>query len=49
MRRLLHYTDTMHLDTTLDIDDTQATVFDCNDPSAHPRLRSMFGYFAERA
>ena len=45
----MHYTDTLNTDTTLDIDDTQATVSYCNNPSAHSRLRSMFGYFAERA
>ena len=45
----MHRTDTLNTDTTLDIDDTQATVSDCNNPSAQSRLRSMFGYFAARA
>ena len=45
----MHYTDTLNTDTTLDIDETQDTVSCCNNPSAHSRLRSMFGYFAERA
>ena len=45
----LRYSDTVHPDSTLDVDDTQATVSDSNKPSAHPRLRSVFGYFAERA
>ena len=45
----MHYTDTLNTDTTLDIDETQDTVSYCNIPSAHSRLRSMFGYFAERA
>ena len=46
---LMHFTDTFffHPDTTVDIDDTQATISDDNNPSAHSRLRSMFGYFAE--
>ena len=42
-------TDTLHTDTTLDIDDTQAIVSVCKIPSAHSRLGSVFGYFAERA
>ena len=45
----MHWTDTVHPDTTLDIHDTQATVSDCNKPSAHSRLSGMFGHFAERA
>ena len=34
---------------TLDIYDTEAAVSDCNNPSAHSRLRSVFDYFDERA
>ena len=45
----MHYTDTMNTDTTLDIDDTQATDTNCNHPSAHSRLRIVFVYFAEQA
>ena len=46
---LMHFTDTFfHPDTTVDIDDTQATISDDNDPSAHSNLRSMIGYFAEQ-
>ena len=49
MDTLMQYTDLSHTDTTLDIDDTQANVSDCFYLSAHSRLRSVFGYFAERA
>ena len=45
----MHHTDALNTDTTLDIDDTQATVSGCINPSAHSRLRSMVGYLAERA
>ena len=45
----MHYTDTMIMYTTLDIDDEQATVTNCNNRSAHSRFRSVFGYFAEQA
>ena len=49
MDTFIYYTDTVNTDTTLDIDDTQATASDCNNPSEHSRFRSMFGFFAERA
>ena len=42
----MHWTEHLHSDTTLD---TQATVSDDNNPSAHSRFRSMFGDIAERA
>ena len=45
----MHHTEALRSDTSLDIDETQARVSDCNNPSAHSRLRSMFGNFAERA
>ena len=44
-----YYTDTMHLDTTINIDHVQAAVTNCSNPSAHSRLRSVFGHFAEGA
>ena len=42
-------TDTLHADTTLNINNEQATVRSCSNPSAHSRFRSAFGFFAEQA
>ena len=42
---LMRYTDTLNTDTTLDIDDTQATVSDCNNPSAHARSKKHVWLF----
>ena len=42
-------TNTVNIDSTLDIDDVPTTVSDSKNPWAHSRSRSMFGQFAERA
>ena len=45
----MRYTETVHTDTTLDIDDAQARVSESNYPSEHSTEKSMFVRFAERA